>query len=144
MNSQTFIDVTAYIDESIYHSSVWDEADETVQKKAVNNCISLLTVILSKYFATEADIPVNILANQVVWFVRIDDTFLRAEMGATYIQMSGVMVNIKDKDRSIAPFVMDSLGITPDPITGGVTRRKVGSYAGRYIGTPDSRLRREQ
>ena len=144
MNSQTLTDVTAYIEESVYHSAIWDEATAGVRSKAINNCIELLVTVLKDKFLVEADIPVNILSHQTVWFMRIDDTFLRAEMGASYIQMSGVMVNIKDKDRSIAPFVMDALDITPDALTGGVTRRKVGSYSGRYIGTPDSRLRREQ
>ena len=144
MTSETLSAVTQYIYDSVYHSSIWDESTDVIRSKAINNCIALLTIILKKYYLVEADIPVDVLSHQVVWFMRIDDTFLRAEMGASYIQMSGVMVNIKDKDRSIAPYVMDALGITPDPVTGGVTRRKVGSYAGRYIGTPDSRLRREQ
>lgn len=144
MNSQTLIDVTEYIDESIYHSAIWDEASAGIRSKAINNCIELLLTILKDKFSIPADIPVNILSHQVVWFMRIDDTFLRAEMGASYIQMSGVMVNIKDKDRSIAPFVMDALGITPDALTGGVTKRKVGRYAGRIVGTPDSLMRREQ
>lgn len=144
MNSQTFLDVTAYIEESVYHSSIWDEAEETLRRKAVNNCIALLTSILADKYSVEADIPVDILAHQTVWFMRIDDTFLRAEMGASYIQMSGVMINIKDKDRSIAPYVMDKLGITPDAFTGGVSKRKVGTYTHRVIGTADSILRKEQ
>lgn len=144
MNSQTFLDVSQYITESVYHSAIWDEADDTLRRKAINNSIELLIIRLGDYFTVEADIPSNILAHQTVWFMRIDDTFLRAEMGASYIQMSGVMVNIKDKDRSIAPYVMDALGISPDPVTGGITKRKVGSYAGRIVGTPDSLYRREQ
>lgn len=144
MNSQTLMDVSQYIDENIYHSAIWDEADDTNRKKAINNSIDLLIHGLKGIYKAESDIPVNILSNQVVWFMRIDDTFLRSEMGASYIQMSGVMVNIKDKDRSIAPYVLDALGITPDAITGGVTRRKVGSYSGRTIGTTGSLLRREQ
>lgn len=144
MNNLTLQDITDYIDENVYHSAIYDEATELLRTKAINNCISLLTIILKKYYPTEADIPVDILAQQTVYFMRIDDTFLRAEMGASYIQMSGVMVNIKDKDRSIAPYVMDSLGITPDALTGGVSRRKVGSYSDRVIGTPISLLRREQ
>jgi hypothetical protein len=135
MLDQTFANVTEYITDNVYHSSIWDEAEYDVKKKAVNNCIALLTVILKKYYTAEADIPIDVLAHQIVWFMRIDDTFLRAEMGVSYIQMSGVMVNIADKDRSIAPYVMDVLGITPDLITKGVTRRKVGSYTGRTIGT---------
>lgn len=132
MADDTLTAVTDYIDDNIYHSSVWDEANSTARSKAINNSIDLLIRGLDGRYSAEEDIPINILANQVVWFMRIDDTFLRAEMGASYIQMSGVMVNLKDKDLSIAPYVLDCLGISPDPITGGVTKRKVG----RYITSP--------
>lgn len=141
MNSQTFLNVTQFIDENIYHSAIWDEADDTARRKAVNNSIDLLLRTFSNFYTVETDIPTNILSNQVVWFMRIDDTFLRAEMGASYIQMSGVMVNIKDKDRSIAPYVLDCLGVTPDALTGGVTKRKIGSYSGRRKGTDTSVFR---
>lgn len=144
MNNQTLLDVTAFIDENIYHSAVWDEATDTARRKAVNNSMDILIHGLNGVYINGEDIPINILANQVVWFMRIDDTFLRAEMGASYIQMSGVMVNIKDKDRSISPYVLDALGITPDPLTGGVSKRKVGRYVNRINGTPQSLLRREQ
>ncbi|GAB6153732.1 hypothetical protein JCM17380_24820 [Desulfosporosinus burensis] len=144
MLSQTLLDVSQYITDNIYHSTIWDESDDTQRGKAINNSIDLLILGLKGIYTSETDIPINILAHQTIWFMRIDDTFLRAEMGASYIQMSGVMVNIKDKDRSIAPYVMDALGITPDPLTGGVTKRKVGSYSGRKVGTPESLYRREQ
>lgn len=143
MESNTLQSVTDYIDMNIYHSSIWDEATEQLRVKAINNSIDLLISTLDKFYKGEEDIPINILANQVIWFMRIDDTFLRADMGASYIQMAGVMVNIKDKDRSIAPYVLDSLGITPDAITGGITKRKVGSYSGRTIGTSQSIFRKE-
>jgi hypothetical protein len=136
--TETFEAVSTFIEDNIFHSSVWDEADSTSRAKAVNNCIDTLLIILNDYFTVEADIPVNILSNQVVWFMRVDDTFLRAEMGATYIQMAGVMVSIKDKDISIAPYVLNALNITPDALTGGISKRKVGRYIGRYVGTIES------
>lgn len=130
----TFNELKAYIDANIYHSGVFDEATTALQTKAFNNCGILLAKLLPLYYPTVADIPVDVLANQVVWFMRIDDTFLRAEMGISYIQMAGVMVNVKDKDRSISPYVLDVLGITPDSLTGGIPKRKVGSYVGRDTG----------
>lgn len=144
MDSQTFDNVTSYITENIYHSSVWDEADETNRQKAVSNSIETLLTYLPKYFTSEADIPINVLSQQTIWLMRIDDTFLRAEMGVTYIQMAGVMLNISDKDRSIAPYVLGYLGISPDPITGGLPKRKVAHYTHRHIGTSESLYRREQ
>lgn len=144
MNSIMLEELNSYIVNNVYHSSIWDEAQETMRIKAVNNSIVILLNVLKKYYSSESEIPVDVIAHQTVWFMRIDDTFLRAEMGATYIQMAGVMVNIKDKDRSIAPYVIDKLGITPDAITGGVTRRKVGRYSSRDIGTSQSIYRKEQ
>lgn len=142
MNSNTYLEVSQYIDESIYHSSIWDEAEVALRNKAVNNCVALLiNTIPNSLYTVEADIPIDILAHETVWFMRIDDTFLRAEMGASYIQMSGVMVNIKDRDRSIAPYVLTALGITPDSLTGGVTKRKVGRYTSRQKGTGQSIFR---
>lgn len=144
MDGAKFTAVNNYITNNIYHSGTWDSLVYNDQFKAVNNCITNLTVYLKDYFPDEESIPIAVLANQVVWFTRIDDTFLRAEMGVTYIQMAGVMITISDKDRSIAPFVMDYLGITPDPTTGGLPRRKVARYVHRRIGTPKSVYRKEQ
>lgn len=120
-------EVSNYIDENIYHSKVWDIADNKARLKAVNNSERILKRLLSKHLG--AEVPVEYLAEQAVYLMRIDDTFLRAELGATNITLDGVSVSIKDKDRTIAPAILDSLGITPDSITGGLTRRKVGSYS---------------
>lgn len=142
--SNTITDVGNYIDTSIFNSGSWDDLDTTKRTKIYNNAIAVLLNVLKRYYIVADDIPVDVLSHEIVWLARIDDTFLRAEMGATYIQMSGVMVNIANKDRSIAPYVMEKLDITPDALTGGVTKRKVGSYSYRPVGTPYSRLRREQ
>lgn len=146
MENSTFIKVTQFIDDNILYSSVWDEADGTVRIKAVNNSINLLLKMLPVRFkfTIEADLPIDIIANQSVWMLKIDDTVQRAELGITYIQMSGVAVNIHEKDLSIAPYVMKALNISPDPVTGGITVRKVCGYSGRTIGTPYSRYRKEQ
>lgn len=137
-----FLEIGTFIEENILHSSVWDEAEEKLRRKAVNNSVLTLTRLLARYFPNPEEISVDILANQSVWILRVDDTFLRAEMGASYIQMSGVMVNIKDRDRSICPYVLDVLGITPDPITGGLSKRKVGRYSGKQNGSDYSIFRR--
>lgn len=142
ISQEKFLEIGTFIDENILHSSVWDEAEEKLRKKAVNNSALTLTRMLPRYFPNDEEISIDVLANQVVWILRVDDTFLRAEMGASYIQMSGVMVNIKDRDRSICPYVLDVLGITPDPITGGLSKRKVGRYSGKQNGSDYSIFRR--
>lgn len=142
ISQEKFLEIGTFIEENILHSSVWDEAEEKLRRKAVNNSALTLTRLLARYFPNPEEISVDVLANQVVWILRVDDTFLRAEMGASYIQMSGVMVNIKDRDRSICPYVLDVLGITPDPITGGLSKRKVGRYSGKQNGSDYSIFRR--
>lgn len=119
-------EVSNYIDENIYHSKVWDKADSKARLKAVNNSERILKRVLKDYLGNE--VPTEYIAEQAVYLMRIDDTFLRAELGATNITLDGISVSIKDKDRTIAPAILDSLGITPDAITGGVSRRKVGRY----------------
>ncbi len=120
------VEVSNYIDENIYHSKVWDNADSKARLKAVNNSERILKRVLKKYLGSE--VPIEYIAEQAVYLMRIDDTFLRAELGATNITLDGISVSIKDKDRTIAPAVLDSLGITPDAITRGISRRKVGRY----------------
>lgn len=142
ISQEKFLEIGSFIDENILHSSVWDEAEEKIRKKAVNNSALTLKKLLPKYFPDSDEIATDILANQVVWMLRIDDTFLRAEMGASYIQMSGVMVNIENKDRSIAPYVMGVLNISPDALTKGLTKRKVGRYSGKENGSDYSVFRR--
>lgn len=124
-------EVNRYIDENIYHSKVWDNSNDKAKLKAVNNSERILKRVLKKYLG--AEVPIEYIAEQAVYLMRIDDTFLRAELGATSITLDGVSVSIKDKDRTIAPAVLDSLGITPDAITGGLSRRKVGKY-GTHVG----------
>lgn len=119
-------EVSKYIDENVYHSKLWDKADNKARVKAVNNSERILKRLLSKYLG--AEIPVEFLAEQAVYLMRVDDTFLRAELGATNITLDGMSISVKDKDRTIAPAILDSLGITPDAITGGLSRRKVGKY----------------
>lgn len=119
-------EVAKFIDENIYHSKLWDNADSKERLKAVNNSERILKRLLSRYI--DKEVPVEYLSEQAVYLMRLDDTFLRAELGATNITLDGMSVSIKDKDRSISPAVLDSLGITPDAITGGLTRRKVGKY----------------
>lgn len=131
----TVSQVDEYILENILHSDVWDKAELIIRTKAVNNAQRVLLTRMSKYFPDENSLTLEYVAHQTVWMLRIDDTLLRAEMGITYIQMSGVMVNIKDKDNSIAPFVMAGLGLK--------TRKVASYYSDRPVGTDETIFRRE-
>lgn len=131
-----FEDVSAYIDENILHSKVWDEADVKTRTKAVNNAQRMLKNMLPKIYGES--IPVEHLSEQSIWMLKIDDSFQRSELGATSMAVDGFSISIQNKDRSIAPFILSINGISPDAVTGGLSKRRVGRYskvsdAKRYI-----------
>lgn len=118
--------VNEYVENNIYHSSLWDKATDRMKTKAINNADRTLRRVLEKYLPEET--PVELIAEQAVYIMRLDDSFQRAELGATSITLDGVSISFKDKDRTISPVVLDCLRLTPDALTGGVNRRKVGRY----------------
>ena len=131
-----YSDVNTFIDEFIYQSKVWDKADERSRKKAINQSIRTLQMLLPNVYGE--DIPTEHLAEQTVWLMKIDDTFQRAELGANSMSVDGFSISIKDKDRSLSPFILSVNGITPDAVTGGLSKRRVvpystQSHAKRYI-----------
>lgn len=119
--------VAEYIDENIFYSKVWDSATESARKKAVNHAARILKNTLPKIYNN--DIPTEHLAEQTVWLMKIDESFQRAELGATNINIDGISISMVDKDRTLAPFILRINNLSPDLITGGLTRRKVGHYA---------------
>ena len=115
--------VTEFISENILHSGVWDSASEVQRKKAVNQSERMLKRFFPKVYTSE--VPIEHLAEQSIWILKIDDMFQRADMGATYISVDGVSMNIKAKDRSVCPFLMEELNLSE----GWNLRRKVGRYS---------------
>lgn len=122
-----FEEVRAFIDEEVYQSKVWDNASDTARKKAVKQSIRTLKRFFPSQYSNV--VPVDHLAEQVIWLMKVDDTFQRAELGATNITIDGMSISIKDKDRALAPYILDVNGITPDAVTGGLSRRKVARYS---------------
>ena len=121
--------VDTYIKTNILHSDAWDMCSMDTKNKAVNNAMRILT----RFFpATYKDnMPIEHVAEQSVWMLRVDDMFQRAELGATYINCDGVAINLAQKDRTLAPFIMQVNGVTA-----GFGTRKVGRYA---VGISDTR-----
>ena len=120
--------VQTYINENILQSAVWDKATDVVRKKAINTANRSLMRLLPNIYPTVEAIPVEHTAEQAIWCLKIDDSFQRAELGATSMAVDGFSISIKERNRSIAPFIMEANNITPDAFTGGVTKRKVGNY----------------
>ena len=116
-------EVNEFIEKNILQSNSWDTASEIQKQKAVNQAQRTLKRLFPKTYAE--DIPVEDIAEQCVWILKIDDMFQRAELGATYLQVDGIAINMSSKDRSVCPFIMEKLNLSE----GFNARRKVGRYA---------------
>lgn len=115
--------VNEFINENILHSEAWDTAEDSKKKKAVNQS----TRTLKRYFPNEyADsIPVEHLAEQSLWILRIDDFISRAELGVTNVSIDGMTVTVKAKDTSLCPFLLEYFNL-PE---GWNCKRRVVSYS---------------
>jgi hypothetical protein len=115
-----FDEVKTYINDYILHSEPFDNADETTQRKAVNNAEAILYSIYKQYNPDTNPLPIEAIAYQAVYLLSKDDSALRAENGATYVGFNGVAMNLAQVNRTVSPDVIRILG------------RRVGSYS-RYI-----------
>lgn len=115
--------VNDFIAENILHSSAWDSATEEQKKKAVNQSERTLKRLFPRIY--KGEIPVEHLAEQSIWILKIDDMVQRAEMGATYVSVDGIAISYSQKDRSLCPFIMEELDLSE----GWNLRRKVGRYS---------------
>lgn len=103
-------DVKSFIETNILHSSLWDSSDAKRQEKAVNNASLNLYNYYGKYDEINRPIPVEAIAYQTLWLLKIDDSIQRAGQGVTYVNVSGMGINLAQIDRSIAPEVLRMLG----------------------------------
>lgn len=114
-----FEDVKAYIDNFILHSAPFDDAGETLQRKAVNNAEHVLKSVYPR-FNDKNPLPIEVIAYQTIFMLAKDDSELRAERGTSYVGFNGVAMNLSQTYRTVAPDVIRILG------------RRTGSYV-RYI-----------
>lgn len=118
----TVSDVTAFISENVLHSKLYDTASEETKQKAINQAINTLCKYMSDVYKDRELIPLDELAEQVLWLLKMDDSMQRAEMGAMMITVDGIQVQLNDMDRTVSPKLLSLHGIT------SLRRRKVGSY----------------
>ena len=116
-------EVDYFISENILHSEVWDTSDGTKRNKAVNQATRTLMRLFPKVYTDPTTIPFEHLAEQSIWIMKIDDSFQRAELGVTFLMVDGISMNISDKDRSVAPFILEV-----NKVSNGFNKRIVGSY----------------
>ena len=116
-------ELNVYIDENILHSECWDRATEKQRVKALNNSRRTLSRLFSDRYKGE-EIPVEHLAEQAVWMLRIDETIQKAETGVTSINVDGLGISISQKDNTVAPFILSVFNLSE----GWNSRRKVMPY----------------
>lgn len=120
--------VKDFMDEHMLHTRLWDMLDDKGKTKAINNATRILKTYLSKYYPN--DIPVEHLAEQIMWMLRIDDSIQRAKLGVTYIQVDGISMNIANVDTTICPFIKGALQLSEDEANPTkVVKRKVYRYS---------------
>ena len=120
----SFEEVTTYIDENILQSVLWDAAEDSVRKKAVNNAEHTLKTLLADVYKGQNSIPVDDVAQQAIFMLKIDDSFQRAELGVVQMSIDGMTLIFRDRDYTIAPFISGKYGIT---VVNG-KRRRTASY----------------
>lgn len=115
--------VTQYIQDNILHSKVFDNATETQKNKAVNQAINTLLRYLPDVYKDRESLPVEDVAEQVLWLLKIDDSMQRADLGASMITVDGIQIQIREMDRTISPAILNLYGIRD------TRKRRIGSYA---------------
>jgi DNA integrity scanning protein DisA with diadenylate cyclase activity len=119
----TVSDVTTFIDGNVLHSKLYDSASDAVKQKAVNQAVNTLVKYLSDVYKDVESLPVDEVAEQVLWLLKMDDSMQRAEMGAMMITVDGIQIQLKDMDRTISPKLLALHG------KDGIRQRRVGSYS---------------
>lgn len=119
-----FEEVKSFIDQNVLQSVLWDAADVTVRKKAVNNAEHTLKTLLPDVYKGMDSIPVDDIAQQTIFLLKIDDSFQRAELGVVQMSIDGMTLIFRDRDYTIAPFISGKYGIT---VVNG-KRRRTASY----------------
>ncbi|MFG3611439.1 hypothetical protein [Rummeliibacillus stabekisii] len=120
----TVEEITAYIDENVVFSQLYDNASDKTKSKAINQAVNTLFKYMSDVYTTRDSIPIDDIVEQALWTLKIDDSFQRAEMGATMITVDGIQLQIGYMDRTISPKILSLYGIRD------VNKRK--SRAGSY------------
>lgn len=124
-----FDDVKAYINENILHSEEFDNADETKQRKAVNNAEKLLYSLYKRYNPNTNPLPIEAIAYQAVYLLRKDDSTIRAENGTTSVSIDGIGLTYAQVNRTVSPDVIRILGRR----IGIYTRYVDNTYRGMYL-----------
>lgn len=119
-----FQEVSNFIDANILQSQLWDASPLEYRSKAVNNAELTLKTLLADVYAAQESIPVDDIAQQVIFLLKIDDSFQRAELGVVQMSIDGMTLIFRDRDYTLAPFISGKYGLA---VVNG-KRRRTASY----------------
>lgn len=119
-------EVKSFIEENVYDSEGFERLDTVKQKQLINNAINLLNKFLGDVYKGE-EIPVEDIVDQLLFMLKKDDTFKRAEMGMTSMSVEGGASLSFDSDRVSSLYIAPELNIKYD-LGNGNKRRRVGRY----------------
>lgn len=111
--------VERFVTNNILHSELFDNADQTKKKKAVNQSKNILMEQLN---TAENDLSVQDVSEQAIFLLKIDSTIQRAELGVSQVSVDGISISFRDVDRTLAPSVRNRYGIVD------TKKRRVGAY----------------
>lgn len=103
-------DAQQYFDTYVLHSEAWDEADDTMRIKALNQAER----DLYEYFADDFDAETNPLPDeaiyeQALWLLRIDEALQKAEMGVTNLTVEGISISMYSAPPKISPKALQKI-----------------------------------
>ncbi|OYD08542.1 hypothetical protein [Paludifilum halophilum] len=99
-------DAVSYFDTEVLHSGAWDEADDALRQKALNNAERILYRTYGKTYDIDDSskwMPEEAVYEQALWMLRQDDAVQKTELGQVGVSVSGISVQMAGKPQYIAP-----------------------------------------
>lgn len=114
-------EVLDYIAANRFDADEFDALSDTKKAKLINQSAQTLKTFLN--YKTLELVPIEEIAEQCLWTLRINEYVKRAEVGITAIAVDGISVAVSEKDTTIAKAIMLKHGKTT------VRKIKTGQYA---------------
>jgi hypothetical protein len=104
--SNLYEETKAYITESILKNELFIKATEEVKTRAVKEAEQQLR----NFYGKKVELPIEAIAYQTLWLLRVDDSIQKAEQGVTSISLNGISISTSSPRPIVAPEVFQILG----------------------------------
>lgn len=99
-------EVKTYITENILKNELFIKATGEEQKRAVKEAEQQL----KNFYGEKTELPIQAIAYQALWLLRVDDAVQRSEQGVSSISLNGITISTKSPRPHISPEVFLLLG----------------------------------